>query len=590
MARSGADKRREICEAYVTALRSRDDIHVDAELIQQLRQHFSLLPTLYALEVNTGDLDVLNHKQLLDSARINSEAVCFLVRLVDAPTAVRGDHVSSYHQASPLSPGRLGDASQPARSGSALPKSMSTRSLPRPAFGSSPNLSAMAHASMGDENDSEQHQEPCFEITVATRDTPKLLSRLTQALGDLGLNIREAHAFNTKDKYCLDVFITDGWGLEALETLEDALAEKFSTFFSAEQGGGEQGRTLVLPVGPQGASGQLVAPPDGAVNRDRGVAVADALPVAERHEIHADWELDPRELKLVSIIGSGSFGDLYKGTYCSQEVAVKILKDVHEDLAQYQEFLQEVYIMRKIRHKNVVQFIGACTRKPNLCIVFEFMSGGSLFEYVRSHGPLSPSQVLKVGLEVARGMDYLHRMRIVHRDLKAANLLLDEHGTVKIADFGVARVLSTSGVMTAETGTYRWMAPEVIEHRPYSERADMFSFGILLWELLTAKVPYSDMTPLQAAVGVVQKGLRPVIPSSVPEGLANLMRDCWKTRADERPQFGELITRLNQLKDEIRSEEMEAEEAARAGQSRQVSGVGGLFSRFGKHKSASMRR
>ncbi|MCJ1422142.1 Serine/threonine-protein kinase sty8 [Sticta canariensis] len=165
--------------------------------------------------------------------------------------------------------------------------------------------------------------------------------------------------------------------------------------------------------------------------------------------------------------------------------------------------VQEVTIMRKVRHRNVVQFIGACTQKPNLCIVFEFMTGGSIILHQIStkcvilgqtdrsgicqglvclqSGPLRVHTLLKVALEVCRGMDYLHRRNIVHRDLKTANLLMDELGTVKVADFGVARVMDSGGVMTAETGTYRWMSPEVIEHAPYNEKADVFSFGILLW-------------------------------------------------------------------------------------------------------------
>lgn len=302
-----------------------------------------------------------------------------------------------------------------------------------------------------------------------------------------------------------------------------------------------------------------------------------------------DWEMDPRDIVFQDKIASGAFGDLFRGTYCGQDVAIKVLRGVHDDSMQFQEFLQEVAIMRKVRHRNVVQFIGACTQRPNLCIVFEYMHGGSVYDYIRKVGQLRIAVVLRIALEVCRGMDYLHKRKIVHRDLKAANLLLDEHGTVKIGDFGVARVLDGPGVMTAETGTYRWMAPEVIEHKPYGEKADVFSYGVVLWELLTGLIPYSDMTPLQAAVGVVQKGLRPPIPQNCPPPLADIMRLCWQRDPAVRPSFEALKTKMGDLYEVYRQQEEENTAGSGTGGSGSGKGKstpGGLLSRL---RSSSKR-
>lgn len=206
----------------------------------------------------------------------------------------------------------------------------------------------------------------------------------------------------------------------------------------------------------------------------------------------------------------------------------------------------------KVRHKNVVQFIGACTRPPVLCIVTEFMRGGSIFDYIYNHrGTFQLFDVLRIASDVSKGMNYLHQINIIHRDLKTANLLMDDQ-VVKVADFGVARVKDQSGVMTAETGTYRWMSPEVIEHSPYDHRADVFSFGIVLWELMTGKLPYEDMTPLQAAVAVVQKDLRPTIPADTHPILVSLLQKCWHRDPALRPTFVEVLDILHSIKEERR--------------------------------------
>jgi len=187
-----------------------------------------------------------------------------------------------------------------------------------------------------------------------------------------------------------------------------------------------------------------------------------------------------------------------------------------------------------------------------LCIVTEFMHGGSIFDFLYNRqGSFQLPDVIRIASDVSKGMNYLHQINIVHRDLKTANLLMDDQ-VVKVADFGVARVKDQSGVMTAETGTYRWMAPEVIEHLPYDHRADVFSFGIVLWELLTGKLPYEDMTPLQAAVAVVQKDLRPTIAADTHPMLADLLQRCLQKDPALRPTFAEIVDILNSIK-EVRS-------------------------------------
>ncbi|KAL6524882.1 hypothetical protein OROMI_030475 [Orobanche minor] len=279
------------------------------------------------------------------------------------------------------------------------------------------------------------------------------------------------------------------------------------------------------------------------------------------------WEIDASLLRFEYKIASGSNGDLYKGLFHSQDVAIKILKTECLSGDMQREFAQEVYILRKVRHKNVVQFIGACTRPPLLCIVTEFMSGGSVYDFLhKQKGVFKLPAILKVAIDVSKGMSYLHQNNIIHRDLKAANILMDENEVVKIADFGVSRVQLQSGVMTAETGTYRWMAPEVIEHKPYNQKADVFSFGVVLWELLAGKVPYAHLTPLQAAVGVVQKGLRPTIPRHTHPLVVELLERCWQQEPTLRPEFSEIVEILQYMAKEDfgRREDNQKEKSGRS--------------------------
>ncbi|KAG2291023.1 hypothetical protein Bca4012_006966 [Brassica carinata] len=532
----------EVFDEVISRLRQSDTIDADLPgFVDDLWAHFNRLPARYALDVNVESAeDVLMHQRLLHSALDPNNRPVIQVRLV---------------QVQPPTGNISADSTALDSLTTNEPDQASTRKSihPPPAFGSSPNLEALALASTISHDEEEggtsvpNNSRPLHEITFSTIDKPKLLFQLTALLAELGLNIQEAHAFSTTDGFSLDVFVVDGWPYEEVDRLRIALEKEAAKIedqswpmqqsFSPEKENGQTGvRTVAIPT--------------------------DGTDV---------WEINLQQLKFGHKIASGSYGDLYKGTYCSQEVAIKVLKPERLDSELEKEFAQEVFIMRKVRHKNVVQFIGACTKPPHLCIVTEFMPGGSVYDYLhKQKGVFKLPALLKVAIDICKGMNYLHQNNIIHRDLKAANLLMDEHEVVKVADFGVARVKAQTGVMTAETGTYRWMAPEVIEHKPYDHKADVFSYGIVLWELLTGKIPYEYMTPLQAAVGVVQKGLRPTIPKKTHPKMRELMERLWEKDPTLRPDFSEIIEQLQEIAKEVEEEEEEKKRSP-------TGGGGGIF-------------
>lgn len=470
----------------------------------------------YALDVNTERAkDVLMHKKLLHMARDPLTRPAVDVRLV---------------QVHPTSDGNPGEDSSVHSRFTTEGDSLFGKLLPPPAFGMFANTELSYETNESDAPDRNgsmsrklQLTRQQFEVTISTKDKTKLLSVLTCLMSEIGLNIREAHAFCTIDGYSLDVFVVDDWEHKGIEELRNTLVKEISS--TEKQSNFKQ---------------ELESPMQYHV----GSPLSDL------------WEIDFSLLKFNKMIASGSNGDLFKGVFRSQDVAIKVLRTECCNGDRQREFTQEVYILRKVRHKNVVQFIGACTRPPILCIVIEFMPGGSVYDFLhKQKGVFKLPALLKVAIEVSKGMTYLHQNNIIHRDLKAANLLMDENEAVKIADFGIARVQHQSGIMTAETGTYRWMAPEVIEHKPYSHKADVFSFGVVLWELLTGKLPYANMTPLQAAVSVVQQGMRPAIPRNTHPLLVELLEKCWQQEPCLRPEFSEITEILQCMTKKIFEEE-----------------------------------
>lgn len=251
------------------------------------------------------------------------------------------------------------------------------------------------------------------------------------------------------------------------------------------------------------------------------------------------------DLTLGRMIGEGAFGKVYEGKWRGKGVAVKVLvcQDLRSDILH--EFQSEVEIMSVLRHPNICRLLGACMDPPNRALVVELMQRGSLWGVLRTHRKtLTMDQRTRFIYDTAKGMAYLHHFErpILHRDLKSPNLLVDKNYNIKLSDFGLARVKAHVQTMTGNCGTVQWMAPEVLGNQKYTEKADVFSFGIVIWEIMTGECPYDGMSQIQAALGVLNRNLRPNIPRDCPPFFSRLMKACWNRQPELRPSFPHIVS------------------------------------------------
>ncbi|KAF8085508.1 hypothetical protein N665_0665s0017 [Sinapis alba] len=271
----------------------------------------------------------------------------------------------------------------------------------------------------------------------------------------------------------------------------------------------------------------------------------------------AECEILWEEITVAERIGLGSYGEVYRGDWHGTAVAVK--KFIDQDITgeALEEFRSEVRMMRRLRHPNIVLFMGAVTRPPNLSIVTEFLPRGSLYRLIhRPNNQLDERKRLRMALDAARGMNYLHSCNpvIVHRDLKSPNLLVDKNWVVKVCDFGLSRMkLSTYLSSKSTAGTAEWMAPEVLRNEPADEKCDVYSYGVILWELFTLQQPWGKMNPMQVVGAVGFQHRRLEIPESVDPRIADIISKCWQTDPRSRPSFAEIMISLKQLQKPIMS-------------------------------------
>ncbi|KAG6960472.1 hypothetical protein JG687_00008218 [Phytophthora cactorum] len=372
------------------------------------------------------------------------------------------------------------------------------------------------------------------EVVVVSLDRENILDAITRALTTMKGNILDADVMTTSDGTLLDRFVVKGSFMseERQEELRTNIEQNLRRLSMEED------------TRPSATSTQ-----DSGVKEN--VSLAEKLGVlqmVDKNEIKAEWKLDLNEVRLEKAVGSGRSGSTYSAWWRGTHVAAKVVDSstntqaVGEELLN--EFHREVAVVSKLRHPNIVLFLGAAINPP----LFEFMENGTLTDLIR--GRRGPIDFFRLVAEMAMGMNYLHLCSIMHRDLKSGNVLIDSHGTAKISDFGLSCVLEigSSSDLTAETGTYRWMAPEVIRHEPYSSKADVYSFGIVLWELLARDQPFRGLTPIQAAFAVARQQMRPALPRQTPQKIGELIEHCWHHDPARRPDFGAILEALPLVK------------------------------------------
>ncbi|XP_070797366.1 serine/threonine-protein kinase TNNI3K [Pituophis catenifer annectens] len=273
-----------------------------------------------------------------------------------------------------------------------------------------------------------------------------------------------------------------------------------------------------------------------------------------RAGLPSHFHLQLSEIEFHEIIGSGSFGKVYKGRCRNKIVAIKRYRaNTYCSKSDVDMFCREVSILCRLNHPCVIQFVGACLDDPSqFAIVTQYISGGSLFSLLHEQKRnLDLQSKLIIAVDVAKGMEYLHNLTqpIIHRDLNSHNILLYEDGHAVVADFGESRFLQSldEDNMTKQPGNLRWMAPEVFTQcTRYTIKADVFSYALCLWELLTGEIPFAHLKPAAAAADMAYHQIRPPIGYSIPKPISSLLMRGWNACPEGRPEFSEVVSNLEE--------------------------------------------
>ncbi|XP_030386471.1 mitogen-activated protein kinase kinase kinase 13-A isoform X2 [Scaptodrosophila lebanonensis] len=255
-----------------------------------------------------------------------------------------------------------------------------------------------------------------------------------------------------------------------------------------------------------------------------------------KHQRSEDWEIPFESISDLVWLGSGAQGAVFSGKLKNEIVAVKKVKELKET---------DIKHLRKLDHENIIKFKGVCTQSPVFCIIMEYCPYGPLQNILKEEQNMLPSRLVSWAKQIAIGMQYLHSHKIIHRDLKSPNILISTNEVVKISDFGTSREWNEISTKMSFAGTVAWMAPEVIRNEPCSEKVDIWSYGVVLWEMLTCEIPYKDVDSSAIIWGVGNNSLKLLVPSTCPEGFKLLVKLCWKSKPRNRPSFRQILSHLD---------------------------------------------
>lgn len=274
----------------------------------------------------------------------------------------------------------------------------------------------------------------------------------------------------------------------------------------------------------------------------------DPKPHGLSHILHDKWEIDKKELTFIRELGHGQFGQVYEGLWKEKTpVAIKTLKKGSMDP---RDFLAEAHIMKNLRHSKLVELYAVCTKEEPIYIVTELMRNGCLLDYLQKNArTLDLATLIYMSAQIADGMAYLEAHNYVHRDLAARNILVGEKNIVKIADFGLARLIKETEYEARVGARFpiKWTAPEAATYSKFSTKSDVWSYGIVLYEIISyGKIPYPGMSNSEV-ISQVEHGYRMPQPAGCPPALYEIMYNCWHKDPQKRPTFETLKWRLDEF-------------------------------------------